>query len=234
MQSSASADFGNVSLIPMLRSAVENDQAGVVQELLDRHPTTVITDEIIRAAIYAGSVDIFRIFLTKKITSPDEVHDRRGTALEIALSSRAPREFVIFLLEAGANPNTYSGETPSPLAAAAGLYESPETAKLLIDHGARVVGSGALAAAAMKGQVDSVKMLLDHGADVNDPGEVPGRPLPFLAVHCAVQQQHMDVLRILVERGADLEMKDSAGKTPLMIAEEVGSKDAMEILTPES
>ncbi|KAJ4470237.1 ankyrin repeat-containing domain protein [Lentinula aciculospora] len=218
----------NEAFSSMLKQAIENNQIEVAKNLIHKHDGIPIEDDIVRASIYAGSIPIFRTLLAKMPDILNENHDRRGTTLEIALSSQAPSEFISFLLsEAGADPKICSGWTLSPLQSAASFYETPNMVRLLVEHGALVQRSGALALAARKGRVDTVRLLIELGEDVNDTG--PGL-VPVFPAHCAVKYRQLEVLKVLVVHGANLDLRDSKDRTVLMLADEMGYKEAISIL----
>ena len=55
--------------------------------------------------------------------------------------------------------------------------------------------------------------LLDQGHDVNERNDFEETPL-----HTAINLNLVEMVRLLVDRGADLEAKDERGKTPLRIS----------------
>ena len=133
-------------------------------------------------------------------------------------------------LDRGADPNANLVDEHKSLLAAVAELASVEMATLLIQHGARVNGSGAIVMAAEEGKLDMVRLLLDHGADINEIGiEHPTDPRfredMGSALHRAVEAGHEDVVRFLLEKGADVQLKDVMGRTPLGLAEKKGSKD---------
>src|SRR5262245_66415538 len=68
--------------------------------------------------------------------------------------------------------------------------------------------------AARKGDAAAVKKLLDEGVDVNTKFRYGTTALFFACDH-----GHVDVVRVLLDKGADLTLKDSFyGFTPLMLA----------------
>jgi hypothetical protein len=93
------------------------------------------------------------------------------------------------------------------IAAAAGLGRVEETARLLpaSDAEGRHI---ALALAAQLGHAEVVRLLLDAGEDPNrhNPDGFHSHSTPL---HQAVWANHMDVVRLLVERGARLDIKDT-------------------------
>jgi ankyrin repeat protein len=68
--------------------------------------------------------------------------------------------------------------------------------------------------AARKGDAVTVKKLLDEGVDVNTKFRYNATALFYAADHA-----HVDVVKVLLERGADMNVKDTFyGFTPLMLA----------------
>jgi len=72
--------------------------------------------------------------------------------------------------------------------------------------------AGPLGDAAKKGDVSELNRLLEEGADVNEPGGL-GAPL-----HWAAMNGHVDAVRLLVAKGADLGVQSSMLGTPLHAA----------------
>lgn len=114
---------------------------------------------------------------------------------------------------------------------------SIETIKFLVDNGADVNGGKArihtpLDSAVMANRADMVQYLLDNGADADfvgtDDGYTPSRPLTV-----AIQNGYYDIVKILVEHGADLNNKegwDSGKDTPLEIAEREKSQHIIDYI----
>lgn len=113
------------------------------------------------------------------------------------------------------------GARVEQLAAAAGLGRLGAAAQLLAASDAET-RHRALALAAQHGHVEIVRLLLDAGEDPNryNPDGNHSHSTPL---HQAVVSGHEAVVRVLVERGARLDMKDSAYQgTPLDWAEYAG------------
>ncbi|MDX6485229.1 MAG: hypothetical protein QOF43_382 [Gaiellaceae bacterium] len=85
----------------------------------------------------------------------------------------------------------------------------------------------ALCHAAHNGRDDAVEWLLAHGADID------GAPYQALTpLHFAVQFEHASTVRLLVEHGADLDLRDRIhGGTPLGWAEQSGNADIISLLS---
>ena len=101
------------------------------------------------------------------------------------------------LAEAGADTRAATDEHTTPLMVAAGLGQVPAET--------RVTGDGAL---------DAVRLVLELGADVNEVN-VRGRS----ALHGAAHIRSDAIVRLLVDRGALVNVEDDRDITPLMIAE---------------
>jgi len=151
-----------------------------------------------------------------------------------------------------------SGEWTSPLATALAFGYLP-AAEALVRHGARIdtvaVAAGlgriedvrrllpaapsldrhrATALAAQLGKVDVLRLLLDAGEDPNryNPKGNHGHSTPL---HQAVWAGHADAVRLLVERGARLDIRDTIyDGTPLDWAEYGGRKEIGEYLRARS
>ncbi len=106
------------------------------------------------------------------------------------------------------------GARTDGLAAAAGLGEVEDTARLL--PGAEPAGRHiALALAAQHGHTDIVRLLLDAGEDPNR-NNPDGHHSHATPLHQAVWSNHAGVVKLLVERGARLDIKDTIYQgTPL-------------------
>ncbi len=125
----------------------------------------------------------------------------------------------------------FTGQTPFLRAALSG---DVTVMKLLLAHGAdpnipTVAGSTALMAAAginwMGGQtyteskeslMEAVKICLDHGADVNAENSMGLR-----AIFGAVNRGSDDIVQLLVDKGAQIDLKDKEGRTLMNWAEGV-------------
>ena len=76
--------------------------------------------------------------------------------------------------------------------------------------------------AAKKGDIAAITAALDAGADVN---ESDGLAAPL---HYAVNRQHLDAAKLLIERGADVNAVSKLGGAPLMAAV---AKNRLEFIT---
>jgi ankyrin repeat protein len=107
------------------------------------------------------------------------------------------------LLEAGADPNgepTFGDALYHSVEA-----ESADCLRFLLEHGAEPRGSNALAHALDYDHDEHVRLLFDAGADPNEGA---------LLVHAVRRGCHPETLRLLAERGADLDRRGGEWSTP--------------------
>jgi hypothetical protein len=128
---------------------------------------------------------------------------------------------LVFGYKAAAEALVERGARVDTLALAAGLGRVDDTAKLLAtaDPECR---HRALALAAQLGHVDVARLLLDAGEDPDryNPDGMHAHATPL---HHAVSGDHEAMVRLLVERGARLDIKDKVYEgTPLDWAEYLG------------
>lgn len=134
------------------------------------------------------------------------------------------------LLSNGADPNTQDGRGWCPLmwASAEGHKEIVD---LLLEHGAdpnvvNYLGRSAIMYAANYGFCDITKALLEKGAIPNPSREFTDHP-PLSA---AADKGHLEVVKLLVEHGANVKHKGKDNKTALDISMEAGHGEVAKYL----
>ncbi|XP_066468012.1 ankyrin repeat and SOCS box protein 3 isoform X2 [Tiliqua scincoides] len=76
------------------------------------------------------------------------------------------------------------------------------------------------------GHTDVIKLLLQYGANVNGPHCWSG----WNSLHQAAFQRYPEILKLLLDRGANKESEDDFGITPLFIAAQYGQLECLRIL----
>lgn len=98
--------------------------------------------------------------------------------------------------------------------------------RMLGEEGSAVVPPGpaeeALRVAAVEGHLSVVKHLLGEGAEINGQ-DIIGRT----ALHHAIMHLQKEVMELLVHKGADIEVKENKGLTPIGLAKDKGDDAAM-------
>ena len=84
-----------------------------------------------------------------------------------------------------------------------------------------------LCLAISKGDIEKVKQIIAYGIDVNDTTNRGMTPLMYAAIY-----NQSEIAKLLLEKGANLNLKDKSGSTALDHAKTSGSNEVMEILKP--
>ena len=134
------------------------------------------------------------------------------------------------LLRAGASADAPNRYAVTPLALACGRGNAP-IVEALLDAGADAnttlpEGETVLMAAARSGNVDVLRLLLARGADVGATESWRGQT----ALMWAAAENHPAAVHTLIELGAHVDERSSAGWTPLLFAVRAGKTDAVRAL----
>ncbi|KAI4184535.1 MAG: hypothetical protein LQ346_006096 [Caloplaca aetnensis] len=202
-----------------------------------------VNDPLIYAANDAASIPIFEVLINEGKWDVKQYLELEGDALTSAVH-KGNVDLVEYLLRRGADPNSdYPlGEYTSLLWAIMGRANQGSTGekmlKLLLDHGALVKGTGALIAAAEVGNTKAVEMILEmRGGEVDleeveEYGTYDGRKLDDMgtALYKAAAGGWVDIVDVLLRRGANREYRDRRGRSVVDVARENGREDVLKIL----
>lgn len=135
------------------------------------------------------------------------------------------REMLEYLLAQGLDVNKPGSGEFTALHQAAN-YDNVELADFLLENGAEVNrGTGnnitPLALAAVKGNAAMTRWLIENGSEIEAAVESTGKT----PLHLAVQDEHIEVVRILLEAGADPLAEAIKGYTPLDLAYQLQYED---------
>jgi len=172
--------------------------------------------------------------LTAKGEKPD-IRDSYGrTPLHVA-AYRGHHEAMRALVNAGANPNALEDDRYDIVTIASVANDIP-TLKVAISLGgsaknitSRYDGT-ALIAAAHLGHAEVVRMLINAGAPLDHINNLGWTALIESIVLGDGGRRHTDTLKALVDAGANVNIADRNGQTPLALARSRGYKEMETIL----
>ena len=193
------------------------------------------------AVLYSDATTLER--LLKLGADPNKKNDANATALMWAATDL---EKTRVLLEHGADINAISNDLRTPLMVAATRHGNAATVRLLLDRNANAnptpkpdVMGGPLVQAATTGDPEIMQVLIDRGANVKAAAgpmlsaaivhrcekclnlilaQNPDKPALTQALLETAMHADVNTVRLLLDRGADVNAFDDAGRTPLMYA----------------
>lgn len=164
-----------------------------------------------------------------------DVRDGHGrTPLHVAAYFRR-HEMMRALVEAGADPNALENDDYDIVTIAA-VANDPATLELALALGAdpgnvtSPYEGTALIAAAHLGHTEVVKILIDAGAPLDHVNNLQWTALIESIVLGNGGPAHVETLRALVEAGADVNLADGNGSSPLALARARGFTEMVRIL----
>jgi serine/threonine-protein phosphatase 6 regulatory ankyrin repeat subunit B len=168
------------------------------------------------SAAYGGHSEIVQILLAKGANIDMEDYERRSPLGAAAVNGHTAT--VQLLLASGANIDYIPslGQTALTNAVYSG---SIDTVRVLLEKGANINAKGRngitpLMAAAVGSETSIVRLLLDKKPDLSPRTELEG----FTALGRAAVSHKADTVRMLADEGANLEVLDDQGATPLVAA----------------
>lgn len=188
-----------------------------------------LTSELSNAVIASDRTRV--AFLLSKGADVNALNDLGLAPLHTAARSR-DSAMIAFLLSHGADPNLRDADGWTPLLHAAFRNHVPSIQALAASgadlDAAAPGGFTALAIALSEGKFFAAKALIEEGAKVNSvSGEEQLTPLMVIASQPLVERRAanivqgpsaVDIGRLLIAKGADVNAKSAKGVTPLMIA----------------
>lgn len=198
-------------LSAMMAVSANGDHAHIVEACLSEGGH--VDDTVMLHVLTSRAINTHRVLLASKAVDPDFFISWHGDVLRSA-AARGDIEWVRFCLEHGANPNLNKVDEFKTILTTAAERGSLETVASLLKHGAWLRGSGALVMTAEAGKEDVFRYLLDQGADVNeieDEDDTDEREALELrsALHKAAAKGNSTVVKLLLDRGAEVELKDA-------------------------
>ena len=170
-------------------------------------------------------------FLIENGADVNLTEERGVTLLMMAINGRVDKEIIRLLLEKGANPNAQVPQSGNALLIAI-TNEDTDAVKLLLDYGAdpnTMAPQPLLFAALFKNNFEITKLLLENSANPNMRFEdiEKGNPTPLIHASGANQK---DIAQLLLQYGADANLKNANGLTALMVAINNKNNDLVKLL----
>jgi ankyrin repeat protein len=143
---------------------------------------------------------------------------------------RGDRDGVELLLEHGADIEAKTSFGHTPLLSSI-RWDRIEVTKFLIEKGANLnptteLGRTPLIISAVEGNPELAGLFLDHDADIG----VKDHNYKRTALHFAALYGQLDIVAALVKKGANVNERDAAGKTPLDYANRYGHEKVARLL----
>jgi ankyrin repeat domain-containing protein 17 len=232
-------EFASGMLTPLMFAARENDLESA--KLLVKAGANLNAQggdgkDALSLALFDGSYDVAE-FLIDSHVNVNQKDAQRFTPLFWAVDrrnmetapnfpwmvTRDPLPLIEKLLDAGANPNAVINSTPR-----ARMREGSP----------RLVYATAIMRAAFSGDIELVKLLLAHGAD---PHIISSDRETTLMAACGTgfingyhrprpPAERLEVVKLLIDLGEDINAADNYGITPLMVAANLGDLKVVKYL----
>ncbi len=232
LESDADVNISNSNNRTPLDLAIDSRELDSAKYLAERMGSADSQDRIYLASFDTASRDSLPMVATP-LFGCEGIPDEMGGSLHEA-SEAGHLEIVRSLIESGADVNERDKYHWTPLrwASMKGRFE---VAKFLIEYGADVnipdaTGWTPLHVAARDGHVDVVHLLLNHGADVNAKKQNQWSAL-HLALLCDDSESAFEIVKALLEQGANVHVRNDKGQTPFQMASRRRYRDIMRLLS---
>ncbi|XP_013189689.2 nuclear factor NF-kappa-B p100 subunit-like [Amyelois transitella] len=193
-------------------------------------------DHELLVAAETGNDQLIEVLIAKGTNIQQRDHLGRN-ALHLAVCAESMRAIVL-LLRAGINPTVKDNLGMTPLSLCLMRRPSIKVANLLFAHGAVILpratpnDTGLFLQFVMMCRPSTeerkiLRLLVEKGAKVNDPEAPGGRQ----ALHFAAMSNNCDLIRLLVDFGADLTLTNHRNETPTQVAKTFKCRDAYRLLT---
>lgn len=166
--------------------------------------------------------------------TPIDARDGTGATALLVATHANQVEAAKALIEAGADVNARDNIEDSPYLYA-GARGHLEILKLTLAHGADLnsinrYGGTALIPASERGHVETVRTLIEAGVDVDHVNKLQWTALLEAIILGDGGERHRQIVDLLVKAGADVNLADGKGVTPLQHARAGGYKAIEAIL----
>jgi len=221
-------DLDTAKVVEQLRKGSDNSLFGMpeLEQLLQEDINVNERDKrgipLLHHAVSSGKVPAVKLLLAHG-ADPNMLRADGTSILSHIVVYKPNTELLLTLLKAGAKPDAGADKGPTALFNLSDQNPSDRQlalAKILLDYGADVSlkpdnKPSPLMWAARQGNLELVKLFLETGPDVNDMTSYKHSPLMF-AVSGARHvkgRPHAEIISLLIERGADVHVKNKQGET---------------------
>ncbi|XP_058112525.1 potassium channel AKT1-like [Magnolia sinica] len=159
--------------------------------------------------------------LLRRGLDPNESDNSGRTALHIA-ASKGSDNCVLLLLDYGAEPNNRDSEGSIPLWEAI-LQKHESVIKLLVENGANIYSGDVGQFACTAVELDNLELLKDivhYRGDVTLP-----KNNGTTALHVAVCEGNYNIVKFLLDQGADMDKPDAQGWSARALADQQGHEE---------
>ncbi|GFR22359.1 hypothetical protein TNCT_213892 [Trichonephila clavata] len=197
-------------------------------EKIDIHYCGIDGNSLLHIAAKQGNYFLVEAFLSRGADA-NAITLTDGTSPLHYAADAGYVEIVKILLKNKAKINAFTnvGLTPIHLAAVKG---HTSVVKLLLENGANAKvtdnkNRNSFEMAVANGNAEVVKILLqEKNFHINDKGNDG-----FSLLHIAAQEGNLNIIKYLIDRGADVNSQNDAGSKPIHIAAREGHKDIVEL-----
>ncbi len=219
---------GKIHMDSLLSSGDQQTTQVVNEEIMDK-----LNRALLKAANQGDKEAISKLLADG--ADIDATDERGRTSVMIAVHTNQ-LELFTFLVEQGANINIRDNQLDNPLLYA-GAEGKLDFLKAAIAAGADTTitnryGGTALIPAADRGHVEIVReLLMNSDVDVNHVNNLGWTALLEAIILGNGGNNHQEIVNLLVEHGADVNLADRSGVTPLQHAKKHGYQEMVDVLT---
>jgi len=183
-------------------------------------------------AACGGHANIFKLLIATGVEINSRIYSKQGLSPLMMAASNGHVAAVRVLLEMGSDINVLNEDTGYTALTFACFFGKHEVVKLLLENKPNVTsrdedGFTLLQLSASRGFVEVGRVLLDYGADVNAPPVPSSRDT---ALTLASEKGLVQLVDLLLKRGAQVDMKNKNGNSALWLAANGGHLRVVQLL----